>query len=123
MGDQILSVMTSWAASNPAFKLMLLLIGFDFLTGTLKAIKDGHLNSSVARDGLIKKFAECIAPLFGKALDPFAGGVPISEIIALSVVYAEGLSIIENLGLLGVPIPDAVRDALAKLPTAGRGKT
>lgn len=49
--------------------------------------------------------------LFGQAADLYAPGIPIATVAAIG----EGLSILENLAALGVPIPGWLKQVLAEL--------
>lgn len=90
-------------------KTLFLLCGIfiftDVLTGYLKAIKNKKINSSVSRDGYIKKISWIIALLLGFTVDYF---VKVNMFLigsAFVCIATEGVSVYENLGELGIRLP------------------
>lgn len=89
---------------NP-FYLLLVWIGFDIITGLLRAGKDRVLNSSVNFDGLIRKLGEIVGLMFLTFVDSYfkLDGIIIKSGVWLLIIY-ETLSIIENLKQIGVDL-------------------
>ncbi len=90
-------------------KILFILCGIfifaDVITGYLKAFKNRKVNSSISRDGYIKKIAWIVALLLGFAVD-FLVKVELFLIgSALVCVATEGISFYENLNELGVTLP------------------
>lgn len=81
-------------------------ICFDVLTGWLKALSTGTLDSSIARKGLFHKVGEELAMIFGYLCEytfPLAGvdiQVPIASGIGVYIVLMETASIIENIAAM-----------------------
>ena len=93
--------------NNP--KTLFLLCGIfvfsDVLTGYLKAIKNKKVNSSISRDGFIKKISWLVALILGFAIDYF---VKVNLFLigsAIVCIATEGVSVYENLGELGIKLP------------------
>lgn len=88
----------------------------DYVTGMAKAYQSKSLDSNVGFKGVIKKCGELIVVMVGVGIDNFlqTGGF-MRELVIYYLVLTEALSIIENLGSLGVPIPKKFKDALAQL--------
>ncbi len=93
--------------NNP--KTLFLLCGIfvfsDILTGYLKAIKNKKVNSSISRDGFIKKISWVVALILGFAIDYF---VKVNLFLigsAIVCIATEGVSVYENLGELGIKLP------------------
>ena len=90
-------------------KTLFLLCGIfiftDVLTGYLKALKNKKLNSSISRDGYIKKISWIVAILLGYAID-YLVKVNIF-LIGSSIVCTttEAISVYENLSELGIKLP------------------
>lgn len=85
-----------------------ILILADFATGIMKAYKnDGMASSSRLRDGGFKKAGIVLVSLLGYGISIFAGDekMLISNGILAYYIYTELVSVIENLGELGVPLP------------------
>lgn len=96
------------------------LIGFmtiDYLTGVAAAAKNKSLSSEVGFWGLVKKV--CMIALVGVAhlvdVSVVGSGSPLRTCVSLYFIGNEGLSLIENMARLGVPIPKKLKDLLAQL--------
>lgn len=77
----------------------------DMITGYLKAFKTKKINSSISRDGYIKKVAWSVSLLLGFLVD-YLVKVDIFLIGSSMVCIAtEGVSVYENLGELGIDLP------------------
>ena len=108
--------------------VMLALMAIDYITGLVigwvgKSPKtdSGHLSSAVGWAGLAKKAGELLAVIVGVLLDMLAVeqlGLQAAMFrtgMILYIVATEGISVLENLGLLGVPLPGCVVKALEQL--------
>lgn len=91
------------------------------LTGKSAKTEGGHFLSSVAFVGLLKKATIMLVVLLAVQLDKAVGGAaPMFQTAAVFFYLAnEGLSIVENCGLLGVPVPKALKNALEALRDKG----
>ena len=114
-----------FGAWNKSIQTLLILMLIDYLTGMLLAAihkspktKDGGLSSKAGLDGIIKKagmlVVVMIANLFG-ALFPDAGGAVLREGSVIVLIVNEGLSIVENLKAMGVPIPNVLMNFIYAL--------
>ena len=104
-----------------AMKIMVLLMVIDYFSGILGAIKNKCLNSEVMFWGGVRKGIVFLVIGLASMCDQFVGGqAPIFRTLAL-YFYAgrEGLSVIENLGVLGVPMPAALTQFLEQLRQRG----
>ena len=93
--------------------LLLLMIFIDIITGILKAFSEGKLWSHKAISGYIKKIAYLCIVLVANALDiifRLDGFLVNSSVIFL--IIAEATSIVENAVILGVPIPEQLKNRL-----------
>ena len=108
--------------------VMLALMAIDYITGLVivwvgKSPKtdSGHLSSAVGWAGLAKKAGELLAVIVGVLLDMLAAeqlglqGAMFRTGMILYIVATEGISVLENLGILGVPLPGFVVKALEQL--------
>jgi len=100
--------------------LIILMIG-DYMTGLLGAIKTRQLNSDVMYWGGIRKivvlFVIALATAFDGWMNPDA--LVYRTIAIYFYIGREGLSIIENLGVLNVPLPQKLKDVLQQLNDKG----
>lgn len=93
--------------------LPLILMGVDVLTGIVYAWRDRCFDSSKMRSGLAKKIGE-IAALFFGVIVMYALDLPqiFLKCVSLYLVFMEGMSILENLDKLRVPVPGFVRKVI-----------
>jgi len=62
--------------------------------------------------GLIRKGTMLLFVLIGHRLDMAVGSTYIRDAICIAFIANELLSIVENAGLMGVPIPAAITNAI-----------
>lgn len=89
------------------FILCAIFIFTDVLTGYLKGWKFKQLNSSISRDGYIKKIGWVLALLLGFIVDTVIGIKVFLVGSAVVCIATEGISVYENLGELGIKLPFA----------------
>ena len=96
----------------------------DIATGLIKALIKRKLNSKIGYKGFLKKAAIMLVIILANWLDMLTiSEVPVFKTIAIYFyIGMEGLSILENLSQIGVPIPRVISkyiDQLAKeeIPT------
>lgn len=84
----------------------LITIGFDILTGWIKAISEGEFKSSVMRHGLLCKVAEMLILFLMYIFEyyfPLLGidfNLPVVAIVGTYIIIMELSSIIENVGVI-----------------------
>lgn len=115
-GENVSSLLHS--AQTPRDIIILCaLMAIDIVTGLLKGTKNHSLQSAIMSVGIRKKAGILLSIALGVCLDyAFAGGhlMFTSLMLGLSLCN-EALSIIENLGQLGVPIPKVVSQRIESL--------
>lgn len=88
----------------------------DFASGLLKTWKNKNYKSSKMRDGLIKWIAELIGVIFVILIDMMLGlEFYLCGLTLALFVYKECGSVIENLGQLGVELPNILKEKLEVL--------
>lgn len=94
----------------------------DYVTGWVVAIlgnsaktPNGHLSSEVAWKGLLKKGLALLVVLLGAMLDRAMGQNVFRNMVVWFYIANEGLSILENLALAGVPFPQSVKRMLEQM--------
>lgn len=87
------------------FILCGVLIFTDILTGYLKAFKNKKVNSSISRDGYVKKIGWVISILLGFVIDLLVQVNIFLVGSAVVCIATEGISIYENLGEVGINLP------------------
>ena len=89
----------------------------DYLCGVWAAFTRKELDSAIGAKGIAKKVGFFVLVAIAHLLDQMAGmGAPVLKTATIWFLLAnEGLSILENLGEIGVPIPETLQDALRRL--------
>lgn len=99
-----------------AFIGLLSFMLFDYVTGWIKAYKAGNLNSQVARYGITKKALILIVVAMSNIVDIIMHTTTMSVncrfIIICFYIGNEGLSILENVALMGVSVPNKLKKVL-----------
>ena len=81
------------------------LIVFDIFTGITLAFKNNVVNSKISKDGITKHFIIITFVIFFSCLFVNFKMNEFSKIIIYFYISSYGLSIFENLTMLGVPFP------------------
>jgi len=102
-----------WSQLLTLFFFILIL---DYLSGVGGAIVSGKgLSSAEGMKGIIKKFAIVLIIILGNLLDQFMG----TEFIMMGFIFFfmanELLSITENYGKMGLPLPDKLKNIIETL--------
>ncbi len=101
--------------------LMITLVVFvvlDVLTGMVKACLGKSLSSSICWKGLLKKLLVFILVGVGVLLDRLMNmNGAVRAAVSMFYIANEGISILENMGEMGVPLPKFLRNMLVKLQT------
>ena len=104
--------------------ILVVFMVIDIVTGLIKALIKRKLNSKIGYKGFLKKASIMLVIILANWLDMLTiSDVPVFKTIAIYFyIGMEGLSILENLKQIGVPIPRVISkyiDQLAKeeIPT------
>jgi toxin secretion/phage lysis holin len=102
----------------------LLMFAFiDYLSGLTAAAMAGEISSSIGMRGIAKKIAVFAVVAIAHVIDQALGEAHLIRDAAIWWYLANELvSIIENAGRMGVPIPPAIKRAVASLNDRGGGK-
>ena len=116
--------------NNQNFKILGIVIVFDVVLGTLRALREKSLNSTIGIDGIIRKSAMLISIVFLTLIDyimklDLLGFVPeiikstlnlkdvgISDLFMILFDIFEILSIFKNMILCKLPIPKKLQNFL-----------
>jgi len=120
LGGAIASLFGGWDA---ALETLILFMAVDYITGLLVAgvfhnspkTDSGTLTSDVGWKGLAKKGFVLLVVLVACRLDLILGYSFIRDAAVIAFTANEAISIIENAGLMGIPIPGAIRRAIEVL--------
>lgn len=107
-----------------AMKSLLIVIVIDYVTGVISAIYNKKLNSTIGLKGILKKFSYLIIVSLSVILDRIVGDTgAIRTLIIYFFVANDGISIVENIGKMGVPLPKKLTEVLEQLRNKGDGKS
>lgn len=99
-----------------ALQCLLISIVIDYLTGLMKSYKSSKLNSKIGIKGIIKKVGILCLVALAVLIDKIAGETGLIRTLIIYYLFAnEGLSIVENLGEIGILVPKFLTDRLEQL--------
>ena len=123
--DKIISLLTSEVATifiylfggiDVALTCLVVAIVLDYLSGMIKAYNKKQLSSKIGFSGILKKIGILILVMLSVLVDRVTGDTgAIRTLVIYYFVANEGLSVLENLGESGIPIPNAIKKALKVL--------
>ncbi len=121
----LMGAILSWAFGgwDAAMAALLVCMGVDYVSGCLVALvfhnspksESGSYNSAYGLKGLCKKGLMLLFVLVAVQMDRVLGEDYVRDAVCVGFCTNEILSITENLGLAGVPMPQAVVKALEQL--------
>ena len=93
----------------------------DYITGVMCAIVEKKLSSEIGFKGIFKKVLIFILVGVGHLIDTnlIGDGSVLRTAIIFFYCSNEGVSMLENAGRLGLPIPEKLKDILVQLPNKG----
>lgn len=93
----------------------------DYITGVMVAIVKKEVSSEVGFKGIFKKVLIFTLVGIGNIVDInlIGSGSAIRTAVIFFYLSNEGISILENAGLIGLPIPQKLQDILAQLKHKG----
>lgn len=101
---------------SPLLQVLVLFIIFDYVLGFLVAATHGELNSEIGFKGIAKKVVILTLVAVAYALDTIMGDDTfMRDAVIFFYIANELLSILETAGKTTLPIPDALKNAVAKL--------
>lgn len=99
-----------------ALMCLIIAIAIDYVSGVIKAFVKKELSSRIGLTGLLKKVGVLLVVMIAVVIDRVTGNTGmVRNLVIYYFVANEGLSVIENLGQAGVPIPQSLKKALNAL--------
>ena len=113
----------SFGGWDTALLALVICISVDYISGSLVALvfhnsqktETGAYNSAYGLKGLCKKCLMLLFVIVAVQADNLLGSSYVRDAVCIGFSTNEILSIVENLGLAGVPMPQAVIKALEQL--------
>lgn len=117
IGGAIASAFGGW---NAALFALIICMAVDYLTGIIVALvfkkspksENGGLNSSVGFKGLLRKIAVLLIVVVANQVDVLIGTTYVRDAVVIGFCANEIISLLENAGLMGIPIPKALIKAI-----------
>lgn len=128
LGAAFASVFGGW---DTALQTLIIFMAIDYITGLLVAgvfhaspkTKSGTLESRAGWKGLIRKGETLLIVLVACRLDAVMGSNFVRDAAVIAFVANETISIIENAGLMGLPIPEVIIKAVDILKQKAESST
>lgn len=125
LGSAVTSIFGGWSA---AMTTLITVMAIDYLTGLITAgvfhkstkTDSGTLESRAGFKGLCRKGVMLLVVLVACRLDLTLSTTYIKDAVIIAFIANETISIIENAGLMGVPIPDTIKNAVDVLQKNGK---
>lgn len=118
-GAYILSLMGGW---TPILHALFVLMAVDIIFGIVlcfrgqsKHSKTGYFSSRIFTDGLIRKGAILLVIIVAHEIDIISGLGMVCDAVVLFFATNEAISILENAGSAGLPIPQKLKNVLDTL--------
>ena len=103
--------------------ILLTFVAIDYITGFVAAGFNGELSSNIGLRGIAKKIFIFVIVAIGHLADKAIG---LKDVIMYAAIYFyvanEALSIIENVGRIGLPVPEAIKKGIAILQKKSESK-
>ena len=120
LGSALAAAFGGWDAALTA---LVVCMAVDYLSGSIVALvfhkstksESGAYNSTYGLKGLCKKCLMLLFVVVAVQMDRLVGSAYIRDAVCIGFCTNEVLSIVENLGLAGVPMPQAIVNALEQL--------
>lgn len=117
IGGFVASLFGGWSA---ALTTLIIFMGIDYVTGLVVAgifhkspkTQSGSLESKAGWKGLCRKGTTMLIVLVACRLDILMGTNFIRDAVIIAYVTNELISIVENMGLMGMPIPSVIIKAI-----------
>lgn len=103
-----------------AFISLVVIMALDYITGVLSAIYNKKLNSKIGYKGILKKASYLLVIALGVILDKLLGQTgSVRTLVIYFFVANDGISILENVGEMNIPLPKKLKELLDQLKKEG----
>ena len=124
IGAFVSSIFGGWDAGMTT---LVIFMAMDYLTGLIiagifhksKKTENGALSSKAGLQGIAKKVMMLLLVLVAVRVDILTGTNYVRDAVIIALCGNELISIIENAGLMGVPIPKKLQEAIEVLSKKG----
>lgn len=128
VGSYIVDALGGWGEDMTT---LVIFMGIDLLLGLLIAgvwkksgkSQNGALSSWSAWKGIVRKGVSLLVVLIAHRIDISLGVDYMRTAVILAFCADELISIVENLGIMGVPLPNVIKTAIDIFKSKSDGKT
>jgi toxin secretion/phage lysis holin len=111
--------MVGWffGSLDSLFYALIIFVLIDYITGVIVAFQQKKISSLIGFRGINKKMMIFVLVAMGNIIDQYVirSGNTLKTMLIMFYLSNEGISIIENIGIMGVPIPKKLKNAVKKL--------
>lgn len=119
-GSFLASFLGGW---DTALQTLVIFMAIDYITGVIvaavfkksKKTSGGGLDSTIGFKGLFRKGTTLLIVLIAYRIDMTLGSNFIRTAVVIAYIVNESISITENAGLMGIPIPKIIRKGINAL--------
>ncbi len=106
-----------WGEIDPLFCSLVSFIVLDYLTGVILAISQKKLSSEIGYRGILRKAMIFALLGIGNVIDNYimSSGSAVRTMLIMFYLSNEGISILENVANLGLPLPQKIKDILLQI--------
>lgn len=96
----------------------------DYLTGVMRAVIEKELSSRIGARGIFKKVLVFLLVGVAHLTDFYllGNGNALRTAVVFFYISNEGISMLENATVIGLPVPEKLKEALAQIKARGDGK-
>lgn len=112
----VAAIASFWVRLPVIIQVLVTVMAMDILAGLTRAAYQGKISSSCSWRGMMKKSGTLIAVSLAMLLEGCTNhALRVGEMVAAAFVATEGISIIENVRAMGVPVPRVLDEVLDNL--------
>ena len=121
LGGAIGAVLGGWDGFLYA---LVLFVVVDYITGIMAAYVKKKLSSQIGFQGILKKIVIFCLVAVGYVIDAYIikNGAVVRTAVIFFYMSNEGISIMENAAVIGLPVPEKLRDVLEQLKDKVNGE-
>ena len=122
-------ISTLFGGWDMALTTLVIFMAIDYITGLIVAgvfhksgkSENGGLESRAGWKGLCRKGGTLLIVLIATRLDLAIGSTFIRDGVVIAYIINEAISITENVGLMGIPVPSVIQKAIDVLQKKSAG--
>ena len=104
---------------DSVLQILLVMVVIDYITGLTGALINKNVSSSIGFRGIVKKVFIFIMVMLSVQVDKMLGQTNvIRQVVCLFYITNEGISVLENMALAGLPLPEFLKNLLIQIRDA-----